>query len=222
MGLKKLFNCFPIGQKQYSQYREFDYENESHKLKLEIVKLQHINDILVLRYEECDQHNHQLRKKVSYYETQFDKMTTQHYDLAGKRNPVKNKAFKTLVIGRDEKCIMTGSKRENCEVAHIRPFSQCKYEKQRYDCHNGILLDAYIHKKFFDNYLISIHPSKHTIVTSPMLTQEEKEYLNTHIVHKVLSIHDEAEKYVNYHYMKFMELNVKHWYGKTDTKPTYQ
>ena len=171
---------------------------DKEKLKKEKEKLENEKERLGDEYEK-------LNKKLKYYEKQFAKMSMQTFDIAGKRNPIKNKAFKTLVIGRDGECIMTGAKRTQCEVAHIRPFSQCQREKQRYDCNNGILLEAHIHKKYFDTYLISIHPGRHTIVKSSLLSDEQKEYLKSYCTPEKLNLNSDSNKYINYHYMKFVE-----------------
>ena len=49
----------------------------------------------------------------------------------------------------DNKCIITGeTDTDILEVAHIKPFSQCQNNFERYEPHNGLYLTISIHKWF--------------------------------------------------------------------------
>ena len=77
------------------------------------------------------------------------------------RNPELQYEFRTKLIDRYDKCIITDMDNEVCEAAHIIPFS----ESPNFDIDNGILLNLILHK-LFDDYVWSINPDTLRIVVS--------------------------------------------------------
>lgn len=69
--------------------------------------------------------------------------------------------FREQLVSRDKKCVISGYVADECEAAHIIPYSICK----SCEISNGLLLNRCLHS-LFDNYLFSINPDTLTICVS--------------------------------------------------------
>ena len=118
-------------------------------------------------------------------------------EIREKRNDYQ---FRKSVINHYKKCIISGLNVKRCEVAHIKPFSQCDIN-EKYDPNNGLLLDSGLHK-LFDRYEFSINPETYMLVTK--MDDDDlglDEYQN-----KILNIEPNSKRYIEYHYSNFMRL----------------
>ena len=117
-------------------------------------------------------------------------------ELKKKRN---DKEFRKSVRERyNNKCIITGYDVAVCDVAHIKDFSNCTTDYEKYDINNGILLCKNMHS-LFDKYFFSINPE--TLMVEVDKTKENVglfEYNN-----KQVYIDENSKKYLMHHYDKF-------------------
>jgi len=126
----------------------------------------------------------------------------QAFELKEKRRDSK---FREKVLERfDRKCIITGNLEEECEVAHILPFSFC-LDIQKYDVNNGLVLSANLHK-LFDKYIFSINPN-----TFCVEVKKDKVYSISQYDGKKLDFKVENILYLEKHYNKFTSLNQNHF-----------
>jgi len=118
-------------------------------------------------------------------------------ELKVTRNDYK---FKKNVKSRyNNKCIITEYDIKRCEIAHIKPFSEC-LENEKYDPDNGLLLDS-MHK-LYDQYEFTIHPETFQI----MVKNTENDFLGLNKYNnKILNINKTCSKYLKYHYDIFMK-----------------
>lgn len=73
-------------------------------------------------------------------------------------NRIGQEEFRSKLIQRYKRCIVTQDCADICEACHIVPYSICK----SYDINNGLLLTASLHK-LFDNYDMTIDATTHLI-----------------------------------------------------------
>lgn len=105
--------------------------------------------------------------------------------------------FRSAIVFRDSKCIVSGYDPSECEAAHIVPFAN----KKSFDPANGILLNRCLHK-LFDDYQFTINPdTMKIIIKNPSKNLSIKSYLN-----KKIKLHTECIPYIKKHYARFMEL----------------
>lgn len=115
------------------------------------------------------------------------------------KNKRDDKEFRKSVKERyNDKCIITGYDVAICDVAHIKEFSKCLTNNEKYDINNGILLCKNMHT-LFDKYYFSINPE--TLMVEVDKTKENvglSEYNN-----KKVYIDENSIKYLIYHYENF-------------------
>lgn len=99
------------------------------------------------------------------------------------------------------KCCVTGVPVEECEIAHIIPFSRC-LEEDKYNSYNGIIFSANIHK-CFDKYYFSINNKKEVIVHPNILTKNYS--ITKYNGYIIKNIPEQSLKYIQQHYDIFAQ-----------------
>ena len=118
-----------------------------------------------------------------------------------KTNNRTDKTFKEDVKNRYNKCIVSDYHKKQCDVAHIKPFSECKSDYDRYNPNNGLLLSSDIHKQF-DMYLFTIHPETFEIIINEDV-EDIEDYSIYQYNKKILNINKSSSSYLKYHYEQF-------------------
>jgi hypothetical protein len=122
-------------------------------------------------------------------------------------NSVKrtDKTFKEEVKKRYNECIISNYNKNQCDVAHIKPFSECNNISDKYNPDNGLLLSKDIHIQF-DKYIFTIDPETSKVVLNTSIKD-----INTYSIfqynHKKIDISSNSKIYLKYHYANFKKLN---------------
>lgn len=103
--------------------------------------------------------------------------------------------FKKNVIQRFQKCIISGNHKDECEVAHIFPFSKCngEYFNWKYDEYNGLLLSANLHK-LYDKGIFRINPETFKIEVKEDCKKEN--YSICQYDGNILNLHENHKKFL--------------------------
>lgn len=103
----------------------------------------------------------------------------------------------------DGKCVITGKTIKKClDTAHIKGVAECKTLKEKSDVYITLLLKKELHV-FFDDYDISINPATKQVCVRKSC--EDYEYLKKYDGKK-LEISDKSNKYLSWHFNKFIAL----------------
>ncbi len=124
------------------------------------------------------------------------------FELKEKR---KDFQFKEMVKKRySYQCSITHVHMDECEVAHIKPFSLSNVH-EKYNSFNGILLSANLHK-CFDKFYFSINQNKEIIVHPHILSMNSSSF-SIIKYHKYIIKHipDQSLPFLLYHYQTFLE-----------------
>lgn len=92
-----------------------------------------------------------------------------------------------------QKCLLTNTAIPYLlDTAHIKPHSKCS-EEEKYDLNNAILLRKDLHA-LFDKQAFTFDATG--LVIYGHITQEERDYLDTHIINKQINMTPEMFKYI--------------------------
>ena len=119
------------------------------------------------------------------------------------RNSKLQEEYRTKLINRFDKCIISGMFNDVCEAAHIVPFSESD-DQVSFDINNGLLLNRILHK-LFDNYEISINPI--TLNLEILKTCKNYEFIKIYEDKpiKILKNYPDTSNYLHKHYHKFLQ-----------------
>jgi hypothetical protein len=135
------------------------------------------------------------------YSIYFQDRDVDFETIMQKTNNRTDKTFKEDVKNRYNKCIVSDYHKKQCDVAHIKPFSECKSDYDRYNPNNGLLLSSDIHKQF-DMYLFTIHPETFEIIINEDV-EDIEDYSIYQYNKKILNINKSSSSYLKYHYEQF-------------------
>ena len=109
--------------------------------------------------------------------------------------------LREMLFKRYKCCVVSGCARKRClETAHIKPVSECNSELEKMDINNVLLLWTDLHK-YFDTFDWSIDEHNTIIVNKNC---DDYEWLKQY-EHKCISLNNESNKYIKWHYDTFME-----------------
>lgn len=135
------------------------------------------------------------------FDTVIDTEYTTKYGVIERRHNIFRKKISKLY----NKCILTGSPLVMCEAAHIVPF--CDSEpKMKYSAHNGLMLEAGIHK-LFDKYLWTISPQGNVVVSDKIINNSRYKVINQYN-NKHIKLNIGTMKNMLHHYNKFVNLHL--------------
>ncbi|MGL4951376.1 MAG: HNH endonuclease, partial [Mycoplasma sp.] len=109
--------------------------------------------------------------------------------------------FSKLIFNRDSKCkICCLDQPYLLEAAHIKPYSKCSTDIERYDQHNGILL-CRNHHKMFDKGYFTFDEKWNVIISKEVCREDEDLLIKTYEPCYIEGLRDFANcnKYINYH-----------------------
>ncbi|MGL4951673.1 MAG: HNH endonuclease [Mycoplasma sp.] len=169
-----------VDKKNKTIRMEYDFKNDEEAIELrnflltESIKTLHkcVPEYKSLSLNEILEYEEYMESKL------FSSCSSETIDQEIKTRRYQH-IFRKIIINRDQKCkICCLDQPWVLQAAHIKPYSKCSTEIEKYDEHNGILL-CRNHHVMFDNGLFTFNDKWQIIISSEIAAPDQDLLIKT-------------------------------------------